>query len=224
MSILFWAFFWSLADRNGPFKNPLKGGNSCQFFVGCLPTAVFDFKPLKQGEMLDIFFVGAFLFLSGSKLDLSGSKRTIPAPKSIEFGAGNVHLEPERPILEPERGKKHPQKNCQAFPLVLRGKNRTMRSTSSQQKIDKSFPPSGVLKWAIPIGKRPEKHPPTKMCIVLPLLQGKNRRYLSHVRRTLVWGLNKFTKNSPKQSRPNRICFKGCRTETRSVGCYWECP
>jgi hypothetical protein len=55
--------------------------------------------------------------------------------------------------------KKHPQKNCQAFPLVLRVKNRTLRSASSQQKIDKSFPPSRVLKWTIPIGKRPKKRP-----------------------------------------------------------------
>jgi hypothetical protein len=37
-----------------------------------------------------------------------------------------------------------------------------MRSASSQQKIDERFPPSEGLKWAIPIGKRPEKHPKKK--------------------------------------------------------------
>ncbi len=63
------------------------------FFVGCLPTAMPDFKPLKEWETLVNFSVGVFWFLSGSKMDLSGSKWTFPAPKSIEFGAGSVHFE-----------------------------------------------------------------------------------------------------------------------------------
>ena len=38
LTILFLVFFWSLADRNWPILKPLKGGNACQFFVGCLPA------------------------------------------------------------------------------------------------------------------------------------------------------------------------------------------
>ena len=92
MHVFFWGVFLVACRSEWAILKPLKGGNARQFFVGCWPTAVSDFKPLKQGEMLDNFFVGAFLFLSGSKLDLSGSKWTIPAPKSIEFGAGSVHF------------------------------------------------------------------------------------------------------------------------------------
>jgi hypothetical protein len=75
-----------------PISTLKGGGNARQFVVGCLPTAMPDFKPLKQGEMLVNFFVGVFWFLFGSKMDLSGSKWTFPAPKSIEFGAGSVNF------------------------------------------------------------------------------------------------------------------------------------
>ena len=57
-------------------------------------------------------------------------------------------LASERSILEPKGTKKHPTKNSRAFPLVFGVKNRTMRSASSQQKIDERFPPSEGLKWA----------------------------------------------------------------------------
>ena len=72
-------------------------------------------------------------------------------------------LASERSILEPKGTKKHPQKNCQAFPLVLRVKNRTLRSASSQQKNDKSFPPSGVLKWPHSDRQATRKTPKTKI-------------------------------------------------------------
>ena len=81
-------------------------------------------------------------------------KCTFPAPNSIEFGVGKVHF-------GTERGKKAPRKKIhEHFPLFLGLKIGELRPASSQQKIDKSFPPSEGLKWAIPIGKRPEKRPP----------------------------------------------------------------
>jgi hypothetical protein len=51
-----------------------------------------------------------------------------------------------------------------------------LRPASSQQKIDKSFPPSGVLKWTIPIGKRPKKRPKKNSRAFPLLLKGKNQR------------------------------------------------
>ena len=81
-------------------------------------------------------------------------------------------LASERSILEPKGTNRHPTKNSRAFPLVFGVKNRTMRSASSQQKIGERFPPSEGLKWAIPIGKRPEKHQKTKFTSVSPSFKG----------------------------------------------------
>ena len=74
-------------------------------------------------------------------LNETNSKSTLPAPNSIEFGVGKVDF-------RTESDQKHQIKNRRAFPLVLRVKSRTMRSASSQQKIDERFPPSEGLKWA----------------------------------------------------------------------------
>jgi len=61
-----------------------------------------------------------------------------------------------------KRPKKRPKKNWRAFPLLLRVKIKEFRPASSQKKIGERFPPSGVLKSTIPIGKRPEKRPKKK--------------------------------------------------------------
>ena len=58
-----------------------------------------------------------------------------------------------------KKNKKHPKQNSRAFPLLLRVKIKEFRPASSQKQIGERFPPSGVLKSTIPIGKRPEKRP-----------------------------------------------------------------
>jgi len=49
------------------------------------------------------------------------TKWTLPAPNSIDFGAGMVHLEPERSNLEPERNKKAPTKKMSSISLCFKG-------------------------------------------------------------------------------------------------------
>ena len=73
MHILFLGVFLVACRSECPISTPKRGGNARHFFVGSLPTGMPDFKPLKEGETLVNFFVGAFWFLFGSKL-------TFPAP------------------------------------------------------------------------------------------------------------------------------------------------
>ena len=47
------------------------------------------------------------------------------------------------------------------------------------------------------------------MSIVLSLLQGKNRRYLSHVRRTLVWGLKSRRKSTETELAQPHLLQRG---------------
>ena len=39
---------------------PLKGGNACHFFVGCLPTTILRFLTLKRRGNAREFFFGRF--------------------------------------------------------------------------------------------------------------------------------------------------------------------
>ena len=64
---------------------PLKGENSCQFFVGCLPAAILRFLTLKTRGNACQFFCGCFFAPFRFQMDHSGFKWTIPAPKSIEL-------------------------------------------------------------------------------------------------------------------------------------------
>ena len=116
-----------------------------------------------------------------------GARRTARRRKVISRTKQNGHFRRQtRLTLAPEwsiwnrkgpfwnrKGtKKHPEKNCQACPLVLRVKNRTLRSASSQQKIDKRFPPSGVLKRPHSDRQVTKKTPKTKLSSVSPSFKG----------------------------------------------------
>ena len=74
---------------------------------------------------------------------LSGTKQNghFRRQSSIDFGAGMVHLKPEWPIWNRKGAKKHPQKNCQAFPLVLRVKNLRIAAGKQPTKNWQAFPP-----------------------------------------------------------------------------------
>ena len=58
MLIFCWVFFWSLADRNGPF-GPLKQMETLVIFGGCfsgrLPIGMAHFKTPEGGKLLSIF-------------------------------------------------------------------------------------------------------------------------------------------------------------------------
>ena len=81
-------------------------------------------------------------------------------------------LASERCILQPKGTTKHTDKNCQAFPLVLRVKTRTMWSASSQQKIDRSFPPFRGLKMAHSDRQVTRKTPKNKLSSISPSFKG----------------------------------------------------
>ena len=104
-------------------------------------------------------------------------------------------LASERSILEPKGTKKHPTKNSRAFPLVFGVKNRTMRSAISQQKIDERFPPSEGLKWQFRSASDQKNAQKKNEHSAAFIARQQTGGILSHVRRTLVWGL-KFTKKS----------------------------
>ena len=61
MHVFCWGRFSGRLPIGIAHLNPKTRGNACQFFVGCWPTAVSDFKPLKEGEMLVNFSLGVFL-------------------------------------------------------------------------------------------------------------------------------------------------------------------
>ena len=77
---LFWVFF--LVTCRSEWA---RGETLVKFVLAACRPQFSDFKPLKDGEMLDNFFLGAFL-------SLSVPKWTFPTANSIEFGAGSVHF------------------------------------------------------------------------------------------------------------------------------------
>ena len=81
-------------------------------------------------------------------------------------------LASERSILEPKGTNRHPTKNSRAFPLVFGVKNRTMRSASSQQKIDERFPPFRGVKMGNSDRQAPRKTPKKKFTSVSPSFKG----------------------------------------------------
>jgi hypothetical protein len=84
--------------------------------------------------------------------------KTMTRPRHSEREAKNEHfrrqiqssLAPEvfiwnrnDPFLEPKGTKKHPEKNCQAFPLVLRVKNQRIAAGKQPKKLTSVSPLQG---------------------------------------------------------------------------------
>ncbi len=52
MHVFFCGCFSGRSSTGMAHFKPLKGENARQVFVGCLPTAMSDYKPVKEGETL----------------------------------------------------------------------------------------------------------------------------------------------------------------------------
>ena len=134
-------------------------------------------------------------------------------------------LASERSILEPKGTKKHPTKNSRAFPLVFGVKNRTMRSASSQQKIDERFPPSEGLKWQFRSASDQKNAQKKNEHSAAFIARQQTGGILSHVRRTFGLGA-KIHEENPSgmalaQPQPLEVC--GTRNAKR-WGNFWGCP
>ncbi len=132
-----------------------------------------------------------------------------------------MHFEPARAKKSTcgrRRARKTPNKKCQACPpfggFKMAHSDRQATRKTPKTKLTSVSPLQEFYNWQFRSASD-QKNAPQKMSIVLSLLQGSNRRYLSHVRRTLVWGA-KFTKKSSQTARPYRNSLR-CVKLTRSV-------
>ena len=138
------------------------------------------------------------------------TKWTFPAPNSIEFGVGKVHFGTERDTKSPRK------KLTSISPCFWGLKIKEIAVGKQPTKKWRAFPPFRGFKIDHSDRQATRKTPPQKMSIVLPLLQGNNRRNLSHVRRTLVWGLNSRKILPNGAALPQQL--EVCHTKTQSVG------
>ena len=129
------------------------------------------------------------------------------------------------PHSDRQATRKTPKTNSRAFPLLLRVKIQRISTGRQPTKNWQAFPPFRGFKMGQFRSASDQKNAQKKMSIGVALIAGNNRRYLSHVRRTLVWGLN--SRRNPLQTTLalSAVASEGCGTKNaKRWGCFWGCP